>query len=159
MFEFPLILTWPEKRLPGKTNKRLPEVAGLRVLVAEDNPVNQKLVSRILEKSGMLPKSVDDGEKAVREALAAVQAGDPFDVVLMDMQMPVLDGYEATAKLRQAGYELPIIALTAHAMASDREKCLLAGCTDYATKPFEARKLVEQIGRLAEGSRTRSGPA
>ena len=87
----------------------------------------------------------ENGQIALDLALTAQQVGNPFDVILMDMQMPVMDGYEATQNLREAGYKEPIIALTAHAMTEDRQKCIDAGCDDYITKPIDPKKLVGLI--------------
>ncbi|MEQ8856424.1 ammonium transporter [Gimesia sp.] len=115
------------------------------VLLAEDGEDNQRLISMLLRKEGAEVKLAENGEIAVRYAMHALEQGQPFDVILMDMSMPVLDGYGATQKLREQGYKLPIIALTAHAMNGDREKCIAAGCTDYATKPVNREKLREII--------------
>ncbi|QDU06500.1 Autoinducer 2 sensor kinase/phosphatase LuxQ [Gimesia chilikensis] len=115
------------------------------VLLAEDGEDNQRLISMLLRKEGAEVKLAENGEIAVRYAMHALEQGQPFDVILMDMSMPVLDGYGATQKLREQGYKLPIIALTAHAMSGDREKCIAAGCTDYATKPVNREKLREII--------------
>jgi CheY-like chemotaxis protein len=121
---------------------------GCRILLAEDGLDNQRLISYILKKAGGEVTIVDNGLAARQAALDAAANGSPFAVILMDMQMPIMDGYAATAHLRENGYSGPIIALTAHAMAGDREKCLAAGCTDYATKPIDRTRFVGQIAAL-----------
>jgi PAS domain S-box-containing protein len=116
-----------------------------RVLVAEDGVDNQRLLSYLLRKAGADVEVVDNGQQAMDRALAAERAEKPFAVILMDMQMPVMDGYTSTSQLRAAGYRGVIIALTAHTMAGDRERCLSAGCDEYATKPIHAAKLISLI--------------
>ena len=119
----------------------------LRILVAEDNRVNQILIVRLLEKRGHATVVAGNG----REALAALEK-QPFDVVLMDMQMPEMDGFEAVTIIRQrengTGAHQPIIAITAHAMKGDRERCLAVGMDRYVSKPVRAEELFEAIDAL-----------
>jgi PAS domain S-box-containing protein len=119
------------------------------VLLAEDNVINQKLAVRILENRGHRVTVVGNGE----EALAALEQG-AFDVVLMDVQMPAMDGFQATAEIRrrerETGGHLPIVAMTAHAMAGDREKCLDAGMDDYVSKPLKPLDLLKAIEHAVE---------
>jgi PAS domain S-box-containing protein len=129
-----------------------------RILLAEDGADNQRLIRYVLEKAGAQVEIVGDGQAAVTSALSAADAGAPFDVVLMDMQMPVMDGYRATGELRQRGYKRPIVALTANAMAGDRERCLEAGCDEFAPKPIDRRELLATIARLVPAAAA-PGPA
>jgi len=122
-----------------------PERLNLRILLAEDNRTNQRLIRRILEKLGAWVGIVENGREAVDAALAAAGRGEMYDAVLMDIQMPGMDGLEATRELRAQGYAGPIIALTAHAMEMDRQACLDAGCDDHCTKPVDRHKLVAAI--------------
>jgi CheY-like chemotaxis protein len=127
---------------PSAATERRP--SGLRVLVAEDNQVNQRLVARLLQKRGHDIVVVGDG----RAALDAL-AGSRFDLVLMDVQMPVLDGFAATRELRAqehgSGAHVPVIAMTAHAMTGDRERCLAAGMDAYVAKPVDPVRLYATI--------------
>jgi signal transduction histidine kinase/CheY-like chemotaxis protein/HPt (histidine-containing phosphotransfer) domain-containing protein len=133
---------------PAQATRRVASLPpSCRVLLAEDGYDNQVLVSTYLVKAGATVKVVADGLLAVEEATAALAAGKPYDLVLMDMQMPKLDGYGATSKLRLMKYDRPIVALTAHAMAGDRERCEKAGCDDYLTKPVDRAKLVALVAR------------
>jgi PAS domain S-box-containing protein len=121
-------------------------IPGSRILLAEDGPDNQRLIAFILRKAGAEVTVAENGLVAVNLALEAEKVGTPFDIIIMDMQMPVMDGYDATRQLRNAGSKLPIIALTAHAMLEDRRKCIEAGCDSYVTKPLDAKLFLRSIG-------------
>jgi signal transduction histidine kinase/CheY-like chemotaxis protein len=126
-----------------------------RILLAEDSVDNQRLVCRILEREGAQVEVVGDGHQALMRALEEHRNGEPYDLILMDLQMPVLDGFEATRSLRKAGYPGPIIALTANALAHDRAEALGGGCDDYLTKPIQRRELVARVARCLSDSKTR----
>jgi CheY-like chemotaxis protein/HPt (histidine-containing phosphotransfer) domain-containing protein len=123
------------------------DLEGLRVLVVDDGETNRRLVGLVLERVGAKVKMADNGKVAVQLVRDL-----PFDVVLMDMQMPVLDGYAATRQLRQNGFHGPVIALTAHAMKGDRDKCEAAGCDGYLTKPIDTKKLLRTVANHATKS-------
>lgn len=117
-------------------------IDGAHVLVAEDSSENREVMGFLLEEAGATYQAAGNGAVAVDLALSAQLSGKPFDIVLMDMSMPVLDGYEATRRLIERGFKAPIIALTAFAMRGDRERCLEAGCIDYLTKPVVPSQLL-----------------
>jgi CheY-like chemotaxis protein len=125
-----------------------PSTLSARILVVEDVELNQRLLAAVLRRAGATVDLAEDGKQGVAFALEEARRGAPHDLVLMDMQMPVMDGYEAARALRSAGYTRPIIALTAHAMSTDRDKCLAAGCTDYETKPIQRERLLATCRRL-----------
>ncbi len=116
-----------------------------RVLLAEDGPDNQRLIAFILRKAGAEVALAENGKEALDLALMAQRENRPFDVIFMDMQMPIMDGYQATRSLRNAGYTKPIVALTAQAMLGDNKKCLSAGCDGYLTKPIDRAKLLKTL--------------
>jgi two-component system sensor histidine kinase/response regulator len=143
----------PETPLPLVTRHIVREVRHhTRVLLVEDNLVNQKLAMALLEKRGFGVTTVGDG----KGVLAALQR-EPFDLVLMDIQMPEMDGFEATAAIRDAekstGKHVPIIAMTAHALKGDQERCLTAGMDAYVSKPIRSSELFETIARTLESYR------
>jgi CheY-like chemotaxis protein len=116
-----------------------------KVLYIEDNKMNRDMLSRRLQRRGYHVVIAVDGEQGVAQATA-----ERPDLILMDMSLPVVDGWEATRRLKAAPEtgNIPIIGLTAHAMSTDRDKCLAAGCDDYDTKPVEMTRLLEKIDRL-----------
>jgi PAS domain S-box-containing protein len=119
---------------------------GLRILVAEDNPDIQGMVKRALENYGATVDVVGDGAACLERVSTAT-----YDAIIMDLQMPVLDGYAATAQLRKNGFARPILALTAFAMSNEREKCVAAGCTDFLAKPVETHVLVRAVAKWTSG--------
>ena len=114
----------------------------VRVLLVEDNEMNRDMLTRRLARRGFAVESATDGAEAVARAAAS-----PPDVVLMDLNLPVLDGYEATRQLKEspATSRIPVIALSAHAMSDDRERALSAGCDDFDTKPVDLDRLIRKI--------------
>ena len=122
-------------------------LAGFRILLAEDGKDNQRLFAFILDKAGADVDVVDNGQEAYRLASEQRENGTAFDAILMDIQMPIMDGYTAIAKLRENGYDAPIIALTAHAMAEERQRSVDVGCDDYATKPILRDALIAAVLR------------
>jgi CheY-like chemotaxis protein len=131
----------------GETVRNAQKKLHCRILSAEDCPTNQRLITILLRRAGAEVELAEDGQIALGLALEAQWSGSPFDLILMDMEMPVMDGFEATRKLRSAGYRPPIIALTALDMTANRQKCLDAGCDDYITKPIDPKKFVGSLER------------
>jgi CheY-like chemotaxis protein/HPt (histidine-containing phosphotransfer) domain-containing protein len=139
--------------IPGPSAAdRPPDWHGLRqfrgrLLLAEDDPDSREVVSTLLQRVGLQVDTARNGQVACRKALAAAEQGQPYDLILMDMQMPKMDGYEAARRLRQSAWKGPIIALTAHAMRGDRRQCLEAGCDDYLSKPITQQDLAALLGQ------------
>ncbi len=123
------------------------DLRGARILVAEDGPDNQRLITFLLRKAGAEVDLAENGQKAVEMVQAAQEKGQPYDLVLMDVQMPIMDGYTATGKLRELGFQGPVIALTAHAMKGELQKAKQAGCNDHLAKPFRKQQLLQTVAR------------
>jgi len=156
MLEDPAGAAMKIKTSRRRGDKPLPKLP-YRILLVEDGPDNQRLITFLLHKAGARVAVAENGQEALDKLVlpkTAMEDGEypqfeHYDVILMDMQMPVLDGYETTRKLRVLGYTGPIIALTAHAMSHDRQRCLDAGCDDYLSKPVERYDLLEMIAHYA----------
>jgi CheY-like chemotaxis protein len=141
----------PDAPVVDKRWSDTPACLRARVLLAEDGVDNQRLISHILRRAGAEVVVADNGRRALELVAEHQRLARPIDLILMDMQMPELDGYAATRQLRECGFRGPIIALTAHAMAEDREKCLAAGCSDYASKPIDRTLLISKCLQWCEG--------
>jgi signal transduction histidine kinase/ActR/RegA family two-component response regulator len=149
MLDAPQAIASPEP-LPAVAYAREPEPLRARVLLAEDGADNQVLISLVLRRAGLEVEIACDGQIACEMVVAASERGEPFDLIVMDMQMPLMTGYEAAAALRRDGFATPILALTAQAMAGDRERCLAAGCDEYLSKPIDRERLVSLARALLE---------
>jgi signal transduction histidine kinase/CheY-like chemotaxis protein len=133
----------------ARASAPVPPRISARILLAEDGPENREVISLHLTRAGCEVTVAEEGRSACEKALAAEAAGMPFDVILMDMQMPTMDGYTATSRLRDAGYKGAIVALTANAMMEDRDRCLQAGCDEYFAKPVDVPELLRLIEQLS----------
>jgi PAS domain S-box-containing protein len=134
------------KAVPAAAAKTAPSLRNYRVLVVDDGDTNRKLVRLLLGRAGAQVEQAENGQQAVERALA-----ESFDLILMDMQMPIMDGYTATQKLRSRGLTIPIIAMTANAMKGDDTKCREAGCSGYIPKPIDQDLLLSTVARSLVG--------
>ncbi len=130
------------------TNQSTSRLNGRRILVVDDAKDNRVLLQHFLKRTHARVDFAYDGQQAIERVNSSNAESDPYALILMDMQMPVLDGYNATMQLRESGYNAPIIAITAHALDGDREQCLSAGCNDYLTKPVNRIALINTCEEL-----------
>ena len=140
-------LSYPLDAMEVETSCLLadPEQLSCRLLLVEDDRDHQPLLSLMLRKSGAEVSLAENGKVAIDMAHAARDAGSPFDIIVMDLQMPVLDGLNATRKLRTQGFTNPIVALSARALSTDRDQCFAAGCNDFLSKPITRPDLVRML--------------
>jgi len=132
-----------------------------RILLVEDGADAQRLVAFMLHQEGAVVEVAENGRVAVDRVAetAGNGLGEAFDLIVMDMHMPVMNGYEAAAELRRRGFTAPIIALTAHVMPGDREKCIAAGCDEYLTKPVDRIQMIGSLVRVLDRSLSQTGSA
>lgn len=133
-----------DKMIQRQSDLPVPKLDGVKILLVDDTPDNQELISKVLGEHKVIVDVANDGLLGMKKALSG-----RYDLVLMDLQMPVMDGYTATQRLRERGYDKPIIALSAHAMNEVRLECLNVGCTDYLTKPINFNELLQVVGKYA----------
>jgi PAS domain S-box-containing protein len=160
----------PEPFDPGQTTPSLPKPSAVapssipsnslrgQVLLVEDSPDNQMLLKLVLEMIGLTVDVASDGLTALKMVARREAEGRPYDLILMDIQMPGMDGYQTTSALRGQGWTRPILALTAHAMVGDNQKCLAAGCTDYIPKPVDYPTLLAKLAPHLRPVSLTSGP-
>ena len=142
----PMLHTRPPSQAPAEQEFSQDGLPG-RILLAEDVPAIQRLMKTMLEKAGPEVDVAENGLVVCEKVAQSVVSGRPYDLILMDIQMPDMDGCEATLRLRKSGWKGPIVALTAHAMVDDRTKCLDAGCDDYLSKPVSRSAILSKISR------------
>ena len=147
---FTLIIDGGEAAQAPASARPASGVSGLSILYVEDGPDNQRLIKFLLERAGAKVEIAENGQLGVDAVARADREERPHDLILMDMQMPLLDGYGAAKCLRERGMTRPIIALTAHANEGDRERCLAAGCSDYLTKPANSATLLAAVTRWTQ---------
>ena len=135
-----------DARMPDENAE--PDAALPRVLIVEDGPDNRRLLQVLLKKLGCTTETAENGRLGVDAVAAARDRGERFALILMDMQMPVMDGPDATRAIRELGDDTPVVAVTANAMAEDRERCLAAGCDDFLTKPIDRTALADTVTRF-----------
>ncbi len=144
---------------PRKKTTPQQSIEGTRILLAEDTKVNQRLMVAILERAGAVVSVVANGALAVEAGTQAMRDGGPYDLILMDLMMPVLDGEAATIQLRATGYPGPIVALTADALEDTRDRCLAHGFDGFITKPIQRAKLLEAVVRWSASMQCAEAPA
>jgi CheY-like chemotaxis protein len=150
---------------PANTNAAPPNAIKGRVLVVDDIEENREIMKYYLVKAGYEVTTTDDGFTALQGLVGGAtqrRAGTKppeFDLVLMDMSMPLINGYEAVRRLRSQGYTKPVVAVTANTLVGDREKCLEAGCDDYVGKPFEPAQLLDVCARMLVRAKTATAAA
>ncbi|CAN2039850.1 two-component system, sensor histidine kinase and response regulator [Candidatus Magnetomoraceae bacterium gMMP-15] len=151
-----------DREIQTRSSMSCVDFNGARILLVEDNEINQAVASDILTNAGIIVEIVNNGKEAVKTVTEAYEADSLYDVVLMDVQMPEMDGFEATAKIRdyeckleniETSAHIPIIAMTAHAMSGDREKCIKAGMDDYASKPIDPKRLFASLQKWIKSSK------
>ena len=156
LHDIPMFSNLSESLHPPKTTEQpaTPLIVRLsgRILLVEDGLDNQELIAFLLERAGASVDIAENGQIGIDKAVKARNTQKPYDCILMDMQMPVLDGYTAVRQLRAMGFSTPIIALTAHAMSNDRDKCLNAGCNDYLSKPIKREAMFRMVANYTKPS-------